>query len=167
MALLNYGRTLGLAYKHDYKQWNDEMARQEQLNAAKKAQDQQKSAWIADKLKLGKTFTSFDHKELQGFANERFSKVGKILQMEGWDTNPLAIAEISQISEELLDNPIIQRSARVNRAYENSVKDMTNPDLMEDEEARNQIIQSQNSFKNYDKYGNTAGIEGGPTEECS
>lgn len=167
MALLNYGRTLGLAYKHDYKQWNDEMARQEQLNAAKKAQDQQKSAWIADKLKLGKTFTSFDHKQLQGFANERFSKVGKILQMEGWDTNPLAIAEISQISEELLDNPIIQRSARVNRAYENKVKDMTNPDLMEDEDARNQIIQSQNAFKNYDKYGNTAGIEGGPIEEFS
>lgn len=167
MALLNYGRTLGLAYKHDYKQWNDEMYRQEQLNAAKKAQDQQKSMWISEQLKLGKTYTKFDSDQLRQFSNERFKKVGKILQTEGWETNPLALAEIAQVREELLDNEHTQRSARVYESYQRKLKDMTNPELMQDEDARNEIIKSSNAFKNYDKYGNTMGIEGGPVEEYS
>jgi hypothetical protein len=166
MAFLNTATAAGLAYRHDYKGWNDEMARQEQLNMVKKAADQQRAGWIADKMKLGKTWTDFDSKGLQGMAQEKFKDIAKILNDNpNWESDPNAIAQVNMISEQLLDNDYVRRSKMVYDNYQRLTKDMSNPDLVEDDEVRAQMQDYLNKYQNYNKHGNIEGIEGAPVNE--
>ena len=165
MALLSYGETLGLAYVHDFKGYNDEMARQEQMTAAKKAQDTQKSMWVADKLKLGKTYTKYDSDQLKKFSLERYEKVGKIVNSNDWETNPMALAFINQNAEELLDNEHVQRSARAHQYQQMLVKDLSDPKYADDEDAAELMKLKLEAWSNYEKTGNVDGIEGAPVKE--
>jgi hypothetical protein len=165
MAFLNYPRVRGFAYKHDFQGWNQEMDRQEQMNMAKDAADQQSAMWLADKMKLGKTWSSYDQKGLQEYSKNVFDQIATLTQDDNWKEDPQKLSQIMNLGNDLMDNEWTQRSARYKAQQESLMQAMSNPDLAEDDDARMQLEQMLEQASNYDKFGNVSGIQDGSPEE--
>lgn len=153
MAFLSYGMASGLAQRFDFKGYNEELDRQEQLDRQAKQDVDNKMKYWSDKMKIGKVYTEHGRRQI----NEHFDKTVRELariasQNPNWESDPITLAQINKMTESLSDNDIVARELRVEQGRQQMMKDMASGDFDKDDFAK-----MQNDYINYSKFGNTGG----------
>ena len=164
--MLSFGVTKGLAYRHNFLDWEREKDAQDQLDKQDEQMRMQKADWMSNQMQLGKTYTDYDRNGLQNWAHsEVLPNIAKLMQTPGAFTNPEILAKVKMLGESLKDNQYTQRSSRVMQNYELMLKDMQDAELMNDPDAKQELIARMNEYNNYNSKGNIYGLDGANVEE--
>lgn len=156
MALLSFGATAGLAYRHN---WDAEIQRQlmnEQADRQAQMDAQNKAMILGDKLKMAHASNTWDNKALKEFSENRIKEIGRFAAENPNFQNDAGLwAQFNSMSDELTNNDIVYRSLRIQQNYESLVGYMQqNPGAENDPAIQQQLTE----YDNYVKYGSVDGI---------
>lgn len=156
MALLSFGATAGLAYRHN---WEAEMQRQafnEQADRQAKLDAENKAMMLGDKLQFAHASNTWDNKLLKEFSENRIKEIGKFATENPNFMNDAGLwAQFNQMSDELTNNDIVSRSLRVQQNYDSLVGYLQqNPGAENDPAVQQQLTE----YDNYIKFGSVDGV---------
>lgn len=158
MALLDFGTTSGLAYRHNYQQDIANLQRNEMLNERARAQAENKAAQIAEELKFGSADNEYDRNKLREFTTTKMNEIGGFMNSNpDYRFNPEKFMYYKQMANSLQDNEWVKRSMYHNaqlKEFQDYVS--KHPDIMTDEE----LEKTKSAILNYQKTGDVLGEEG-------
>lgn len=116
---MSTGLGKGLAVQHDFGANIDRLYKQENLRSQIRVEKERKAQMYGEMLKGTHVRGKYNTQRLEEYYNDLNGKVANfVTENPGWETDPGLFAEFSSLSEQYLNNPIVQEDIQVQANFE-------------------------------------------------
>lgn len=157
MALMEYGATAGLAYKHDFYKEIELDRDRERIAMQKQQVEAAKAEIFANMFRMGEANNPYDHKKLKELSEKTISEGGQYQSANpDWWSNPIKRAYMQNKGNGMLHNEYTINGKIYDKQVEMLQADIkANPGIVEQDE----FIDQWNAMNNYEAFGDVDGIE--------
>lgn len=149
MALLEFGTSSGLAYRHNFNADMNRLLQEEQMINKARESSEAKAIKYGDEMKFATGFTPYYQKMIDGVANENIKAIGKLLHENGNNpaASPMVWSEYKRLANAIGNNEWTVKSDLAKLEYGKAIDFYAKEPDMQNDPSYNKFMNEWAEFK--------------------